>query len=349
MFGGVLALSAKPLIFSSPKWGVICFDTHTGSVQLGEMTSSSTTKFEDAAFYRGGTVPGMPGMAAYQLKQRHPSPVPVLIAVPHAGRAYPTFLIERMRDPAAATLRLEDRYVDLLARRVADATGAGLLVAHAPRALIDLNRAPEEVDWTMLIGGGKGHARVARRARSGLGLVPRRLSGMGEIWKSPLPRDELDGRIATIHCPYHQALEIAMDSLVDRWGAALLVDLHSMPPLDAHAGKSAAELVIGDRFGASCDGALVSAAFAQCDAIGVQATHNRPYAGGYVLDRHGKPGRNRHAMQFEICRRAYLDVRLAEPGDGLENMAQYLTTIVRKLAAEVASIGHGGALAQAAE
>lgn len=313
------------------------------------MASSGSKTDKADADSRTGAVRGIPGAPAFQLTEPDPSPIPVLIAVPHAGRAYPPALIGKMRDPALSALRLEDRYVDLLARKVADSTGAAFLNAYAPRAMIDLNRAPEEMDWTMLTGGARGQAGMARRARSGLGLVPRRLPGLGEIWRSPLDRSDLDERIDTIHAPYHRTLESALKRLKQRWGAALLIDFHSMPPLESLSGAPVAELVIGDRFGASCDGSLVAMAFAQAGSVGLRAAHNRPYAGGYVLDRHGRPARGHHAMQFEICRRAYLDMRLAEPSDRLGQTADQLTSIVRKLAAETASLGRGNVAALAAE
>jgi N-formylglutamate amidohydrolase len=144
-------------------------------------------------------------------------------------------------------------------------TGAALLIAHAPRAMIDLNRAPDDVDWDMVAGGmPEPRVRLAagRRARSGLGLVPRRLPGLGELWKRRMTRDELTARIEQIHQPYHAALAKGLEALRDRWGAALLIDLHSMPPLGPKRGADAApDFVIGDRFGASCDGALSAAAF----------------------------------------------------------------------------------------
>jgi N-formylglutamate amidohydrolase len=162
----------------------------------------------DSPSGRGGLIPGSSGACAYTLFRREPSPIPVLIAVPHAGRAYPPSLLEQMRDPAGAGLKLEDRYVDLLARVIAHRTGAGLLLAHAPRAMIDLNRAPEEMDWDMLADAREGAngLRTARRARGGLGLVPRRLPGLGEIWKRRISQAELDARLDGIHAPYHAAL-----------------------------------------------------------------------------------------------------------------------------------------------
>lgn len=299
----------------------------------------------------GGAIPGT-GTAAFTLRCPPGAPLPVLIAAPHAGRAYPPELLARMRDPHFAQLRLEDRHVDAMADAVAAQTGAALLVAHAPRAMLDLNRAADDMDWSMVADGrpqGVRHSLANRRARSGLGLVPRRLPGLGEVWKGRMTRAELDARIAGIHAPYHAALAHALEELRDRWGAALLIDLHSMPPLRArHAGERPGEFVVGDRFGASCDPELVAAAFAWFERQGRAVVHNRPYAGGYVLDRHGAPARGIHALQIEVCRSSYLDARMAETSGRLGGVVRTLAGLVRTLAGEVAARG-GGRLPLAAE
>lgn len=290
----------------------------------------------------GGTIPGT-GAAAFTLRRLPGASLPVVIAAPHGGRAYPPELLDRMRDAPYAQLRLEDRHVDAMADAVAAQTGAALLVAHAPRAMLDLNRAPDDMDWSMVTDarpGGARHSLANRRARSGLGLVPRRLPGLGEVWKTRLTRAELDARIAGIHAPYHAALARTLEDLRDRWGAVLLVDLHSMPPLrPRHAGEWPGEFVIGDRFGASCDRHLVAAALAWFEANGRGAVHNRPYAGGYVLDRHAAPARGIHALQIEVCRASYLDVRMSEPSGRLPGVVRTLAALVRVLAGEVAALG----------
>ena len=99
-------------------------------------------------------------------------------------------------------------HVDEVAIRVAEATGATLITAHAPRAMLDLNRARDDVDWDMVSGlkpRPVRHSQSNRRARNGLGLVPRRLPGFGEIWRGKLTGSELDRRIEGIHRPYHSA------------------------------------------------------------------------------------------------------------------------------------------------
>lgn len=297
----------------------------------------------------GGNIAGAPGQPAFHLSVPENPPVPVLVAVPHAGRTYPASLRTRLRHPAEASLRLEDRFIDLVGEAVARETGAAFLVALAPRAMIDLNRSPEDVDWEMVAEGAPGTAsRMAagRRARTGLGLVPRRLPGLGELWKSRLPAAELERRVEAIHRPYHAAITETLELLRDRWGAALLVDLHSMPPLGPKTGPSAAaDFVVGDRFGASCGGNLSMLAMEQFERSGRRAAHNRPYAGGYVLDRHGAPARGIHAMQVEVCRAAYLERSLREPGAGMEGVVEVLTGLVRRAAAEISSSHSGMALA----
>jgi N-formylglutamate amidohydrolase len=298
----------------------------------------------------GGIIPGTAGQPAFTLTLRELAPVPILIAVPHAGRAYPPELAALMRNQAAASLRLEDRFADLVAEAVTRETGAALLIAHAPRAMIDLNRAPDDIDWEMVAGGAPEHrVRLAagRRARSGLGLVPRRLPGLGELWKRRMTREELSVRVEQVHNPYHAALAGGLEALRDRWGAALLIDLHSMPPLGPKRGADAApDFVIGDRFGASCEGSLSAAAFDHFAQAGRRVAHNRPYAGGYVLDRHAAPARGLHALQVEICRSAYLDSQMHEPGPGLAAVTRVLAGLVRRIAEELAA---GRSLPQAAE
>jgi N-formylglutamate amidohydrolase len=313
---------------------------------------SAARNHGDSVRSEGGSIPGGAGIAAFTLRAPKPSALPVLIAVPHAGRAYPASLLAQMRDPGFAALKLEDRHVDRLAEAVARASGASLLVAQAPRAMIDLNRAEDEVDWEMFARGrdaSPGTAAPGLRARGGLGLIPRRLPGLGELWKRRLDDSELQDRLVQIHRPYHQCLAATLGDLRERWGAALLIDLHSMPPLDARGGQPAPEFVLGDRFGAACHGTLIASSFAYFGERRRAAAHNRPYAGGHVLERHADPDGAIHALQLEIDRSSYLDLRLAEPGPGFAAMAELLAGLVWRLAGEVAELGQRRGWAAAAE
>ena len=301
----------------------------------------------------GGRIPDTDS-PAFSWRGVDKAELPVLIAVPHAGRIYPDSLRERMRDPDYSELRLEDRLIDLVAAEIARETRAPVIVAHAPRAVLDLNRADDDMDWDMVADGpidGKGHSRANRRARSGLGLIPRRLSGLGEIWRERHTQAEVRERIEMIHEPYHRAVSDSLSAIRRRWGAALLLDLHSMPPLKKrHPDDKPADFVIGDRFGASCDGMLSATALRFLARHKRRAAHNRPYAGGYVLDRHGKPTLGIHAMQVEVCRSLYLEADMAEVNERrLPLLAHLLAGLVRDLADDLLPTARTGGLPLAAE
>jgi N-formylglutamate amidohydrolase len=292
----------------------------------------------------GGAIPGLPGAAAFRTIACDPASIPVVLAAPHGGRCYPDAVLAALRAPDHVLMRLEDRLVDHLAEAVARETGAPLILAQAPRAMIDLNRSVDDIDWDMLVGGPRpaGHrnhsATSAHRARSGLGLLPRRLPGVGELWKTRLHHADLAERIATIHQPYHAALGHLVDRVREQWGAVLLIDLHSMPPLPTVAG-AAAQFVVGDRFGTACDGELIASIFSYLAAERRPVAHNRPYAGGFVLDRHARRSAGVHAVQIEIDKTAYLDSAMIEPGPGFESVVTLLVGMVRRLAVDVASLG----------
>lgn len=305
----------------------------------------------------GGSIPGL-ARPAYTLHAPEVPLTPVLIAVPHAGRAYAPDLVQRLRHADDTPRRLEDRFVDVLAREVAVRCGAALLLAQAPRAMIDLNRDPRDLDLGMFSGSEEEKAAMRRgmprggaqsaRAMRGLGLFPRRLSGIGELWRDPMRPVEASHRIAAIHAPYHDALAAQLDTIRERWGGALLVDFHSMPDLPHGGGTHVpATHVLGDRFGASCGRDVVAAGLAGLDAAGVQGAYNRPYAGGYVLERHGAPRAGVHAVQIEIARSLYLDEALDRPGTGAAQQATIMAQVVGAMAEVVAM--SGTAWPQAAE
>jgi N-formylglutamate amidohydrolase len=174
------------------------------------------------------------------------------------------------------------------------------------------------------------------------------LPGLGEIWNKRLSSDALNSRIENIHRPYHAVLSKVMEEMRDRWGAATLVDLHSMPPLrPVNAKDKPAEFVIGDRFGSSCHELLSDTALRSLGGAGKRVAHNRPYSGGYVLDHHSAPRRNVFALQIEICRSLYLDGQMEEMSSRAERVVTILSDLVRELGADTLSLA--GPMQQAAE
>src|SRR6185503_6754081 len=223
---------------------------------------------------------------------------PVVLSIPHAGRDYRPELLRAARLPQAALETLEDRLVDRLVWR-ATANGATAFVARAPRAEIDLNRDERELDPSLIAPPlPSGTLVQSARTRGGIGLVPSRITGLGPIWRERITLAELTRRIETIHRPYHQALEAALVHARTRFGAAILLDCHSMPPRPRGEGADAATVIFGDRHGTTTTPDLLDAAVSAADALGYRTACNAPYAGGYIAGRHGRHQRSIHALQI---------------------------------------------------
>lgn len=274
--------------------------------------------------------------------------LPVLVAVPHAGRDYPDEIAVNARVPQQVLERLEDRHADMLAVQAA-ASGCAMLVAHVARAWVDLNRAPNEIDPQMILDAPRtAFSQPSAKVRGGLGLVPRRLADHGELWRKPWTRDSIAARVSTLHDPYHQALSQALAALRARFGCALLIDLHSMPPLKPEGEGPVARIVVGDRYGRSADSSLCDLAVRTLGQSGFEVALNHPYAGGYVLERHGRPARNVHALQIEVDRSLYLDAAMCGHGPGLTEVQDAVARLARRLADELQR-GSSDSVAIAAE
>lgn len=268
----------------------------------------------------------------------------MLLSVPHAGRDYPPQLSDNLNIPSSNLLRLEDRYADRLVS-AAIAAGIPTIVAHKPRAWIDLNRNKSEIDINIIHGLAATHTSIAtRKVRGGLGLIPRRLSGVGELWRKKWDWEDITRRIQCDHEPYHAKISATLAAMRAQFGCAILLDLHSMPPLDQSRGPQP-KIVVGDRFGRSAGSRYSEFALAMFRRFGFETRLNHPYPGGYILERHGIPESHIHAIQLEIDRSCYLDNNLVEPGPNLPMIAR----IIKELALELADQAGGKPLLEAAE
>ena len=233
--------------------------------------------------------------------------------------------------PLKTLLPLEDRHVDAVA--LAARGRETLLIQRLPRAWIDLNRAENERDPRVDEGARTTALPLASaKVKTGLGLVPRRAVGNTPLWRRRFDDADIAARIVRHHRPYHAALASALADARAAFGVAILLDIHSMPPL-----SSGARIVLGDRFGRSASARFVARAEGVARRAGLQTALNLPYAGGHILATHGRTTDAVHAIQIEIDRTAYLDVTLDHPDAGLDRVAAMLRQMIAGLAEEALS------------
>ena len=213
--------------------------------------------------------------------------------------------------------------------------GFSIVIANKARAWIDLNRSENEFDPESMEPPIHGaHIDFSAKARGGLGLVPMRLAKHGAIYRGRLNQSEIRKRIAGHHRPYHIAISDALERMRKHFGVAVLLDCHSMPPLRLNPQEPRPGFVIGDRHGESADSKFSSCAIELLRRRGYHVARNAPYAGGYILLRHGKPRRAIHAIQLEICRSIYLDRELVEPGPNFGPVSETIAELAGALANE---------------
>ncbi len=284
--------------------------------------------------------------AAYHLTHPERRTTSVVFASPHSGRDYSWSFLRRTRLNEHSVRSSEDAYVDQLFDS-APRAGAPLLRAGAPRAYVDLNRSPDELDPALIEGVSRqGHN---PRIASGLGVIPRVVANGRAIYSGKITLAEARHRIDDFWHPYHEALQGQLDQAHLMFGQAILIDCHSMPheAMDAVAsrGLRRPEVVLGDRFGAAADGGIVDRIEAAFTHAGLMVTRNTPFAGAYITQAYGRPSRGRHAVQIEIDRALYMNERLIRPNGNFEAFQRLMRGVIQ----EITEIGRAQAMPLAAE
>jgi N-formylglutamate amidohydrolase len=268
---------------------------------------------------------------AYSLRSPRETTTAVVVASPHSGRHYPRSFLQASMLDERSIRSSEDAFMDLLVEG-APGLGAPLLAAEYPRAYIDLNRSPDELDPGVI--DGIGRVVQTPRISSGLGVIPRVVANGRAIYRGKLTRKEAEDRIARLWHPYHDALDRLMQDAHDRFGEAAVLDFHSMPheALDSvvRPGMRRPEVVLGDRFGASARGDLVDAIEAAFLDAGLVVSRNAPFAGAFVAQRYGRPSRGWHAVQIEIDRSLYMNERMIRPNGNFETVRRIVTSVLAR-------------------
>ncbi len=263
--------------------------------------------------------------------------VPFVFASPHSGSAYPLEFVRASALDSVVLRKSEDIYVDQIFATVVD-FGAPLLRALFPRAFLDPNREPYELDPAMFEDDLPSYVNIhSPRVAAGFGTIAKAVANGANIYADKLRFADAERRIHTFYHPYHRTMRQLVEATRSRFGYCIVVDCHSMPsvggPTDTDPGLQRVDFVLGDCFGTSCAPALINAAEQTLKVHGYRVMRNKPYAGGYTTRRYGQPVRRLHALQIELNRKLYVNENTYEPLPGLETVKQAITALVAALVA----------------
>lgn len=265
---------------------------------------------------------------------------PFIVCSPHSGRNYPADLLARSRLGRTALRRSEDGFVDELFAD-APALGAPLLAALFPRAYVDVNRETWELDPTMFEGTLPKYVNArSPRVAAGLGSVARVVANGEPIYRDKLRFEDARARLEACWFPYHRALRALMDETQAQFGLCAVIDAHSMPSSAPESG-GLADVVLGDRHGASCAPDIVNAAENAFRGAGWRTARNTPYAGGFVTAEYGRPGAGAHVLQIEINRSRYMHENTMEKRPGFDAVRTDIRAVLDAVgaAADMLAIG----------
>jgi N-formylglutamate amidohydrolase len=249
--------------------------------------------------------------------------VPFIFSSPHSGRYYPERFLAMARLDRNAIRRSEDCYVDELFGG-AIMLGAPMLAANFPRAYLDVNREPWELDPRMFAEPVPPYCNIrSARVAGGLGTVPKLVGEGLDIYSGRLPLAEAIARIEVVYKPFHETLKRLLSRTHAAFGFAILIDCHSMPA-SIRIGENGfrPDFIVGDRFGTSASAALTETAINLLSAMGYTVAHNKPYAGGFITEHYGRPVRHLHALQIEVNRGLYMHEKTLQKTSGFDALAR---------------------------
>ncbi len=266
----------------------------------------------------------------YTIEAPQTGRVPVLMTSPHSGRIYPDHVTNALKVDVMNVRRIEDAFVDQLYDH-APKHGATLIAARYARAVTDLNRDANELDPDMFSDAPpRACGTPTARVSAGLGSLPRIAAGGEEIYARKLTSAEGEARLSQIHDPYHERVQLELQSLRLRHGLAVLIDCHSMPSKQPSQ-RGLPDIILGDRFGSSCDSRLTGRVERAFKAAGLSVIRNAPYAGGFTTRRYGRPKTGIHALQIEINRALYMDEDTLEMHSGFADLKDILVQITTEI------------------
>jgi N-formylglutamate amidohydrolase len=264
--------------------------------------------------------------------------VPLVISSPHSGDVYPPSLLRAVRLQRSQLRCLEDGWVDRLFA-CAPKIGAPLLRACFARAYVDPNREAFELDPELFEGPLPNYVNAgSAKARAGLGTIPSRIGGK-PIYRIRLGFGEAERRVRLAYWPYHRALQGLLRRAWQEFGVVLLLDCHSMPGFAANGPSTPdgeVDFALGDRFGRSCAPAIVERVETLLCSQGFRVARNRPYAGGHITTRYGRPETGVHALQIELRRGLFMDEGSRRPDPAAPALERRLRELLADLATFVA-------------
>lgn len=230
----------------------------------------------------------------------------ILVTIPHSGEKVPD-LTPWLKNLSEEVLMCDvDRYVDRLYTPNLEKLQIPYIKTEWHRYAADLNRIPEDVDASSVIG----NTTPAGTHNRGFHWVV--TTHNQNLLPQPMPEDTHRALTQLIYEPFHQQVRDLVARLRNQGAQNIFhIDAHSMPSLGTamhrDPGQRRADIVISDCSGQSCLPEFRDLVIAAYAVAGFRVGYNWPYMGGRVTEQYGHPEKNHQSIQVELNRDLYMD------------------------------------------
>ncbi|UYL08427.1 N-formylglutamate amidohydrolase [Bdellovibrio sp. SKB1291214] len=231
---------------------------------------------------------------------------PLMVTIPHSGEKIPPQTPWLNALPEEIVMCDVDRYVDFLYEPTLHKLQIPFVKTEWHRYAADMNRVPEDVDSTSVIGN-----------KNPAGMHNRGFHWVITTYKHPLMKEPMtqqahDELVKLIYEPFHNNIRDLYGKLHQAgYTKTFHIDAHSMPSVGTSEhrdpGERRADIVVSDSKGKSCDPRFKDLVIAAYVTAGFKVGYNWPYFGGRVTEQYGDPSREMHTLQVEMNRELYMD------------------------------------------
>lgn len=232
--------------------------------------------------------------------------VPLFVTIPHSGEKIPPQTPWLNSLPEEILMCDVDRYVDFLYEPSLNKLKIPFVKTQWHRYAADLNRIPEDVDASSVMGN-----------KNPIGMHSRGFHWVMTTYKQPLMKEPMtlaahEELVKLIYEPFHSDIRQVYQDLHARgFKKTYHIDAHSMPSVGTSEhrdpGQLRADIVVSDSKGKSCDPRFKDLVIAAYATAGFKVGYNWPYFGGRVTEQYGNPAREQHTLQVEMNRSLYMD------------------------------------------
>ncbi len=269
----------------------------------------------------------------FRLNLPEPATSCAVFCTAHSGSEFPAEFIESSLLSKSELRTSEDAFVDRMIDSAPD-MGAPVLAANFSRAYIDLNRSASDLDPALICGLPR--RKLNQRVAVGLGVLPRVVADGMKIHRGKITLNAAQQRLLQHYHPFHNTLAQLILEQKQRFGICVLFDFHSMPhnavKSNIKSSDQLPEIILGDRFGLSCDRWVADGVESAFQAEGFNVVRNVPFAGGYITQHYGQPKNHIHAIQIEIDRSLYMDEQKICPLPDFDRFRMRIIKVIENIA-----------------